>query len=52
MEERIKTRIAELEKGRDDLIKQAEAQLQALNGAITELKRLLEPEESAIHEVK
>lgn len=43
MEDKIRARIAELERIRDDVRAQAERQLSAISGGIAELKELLEP---------
>lgn len=45
--EKVKARIAQLEQERDMLIQQANQQISSYNGAILELKALLEPEETA-----
>lgn len=44
MEEKIKARIEELEKARAEFVQKANTEVAALNTAIAELKRLLEPE--------
>jgi len=44
MEERLRARIAELTKMRDEFVIKANQDLAAMNGAIAELTALLQPE--------
>ena len=44
MKDKIENRIAELKKARDEFITNANTEVAALNTAIAELKKLLEPE--------
>ena len=43
-EDKIRARIAELTKSRDEFVAQANQQISALNGGIAELELLLEPD--------
>ena len=43
-EERIRARIAELTKSRDEFVLQANQQIAAMNGGIAELELLIEPD--------
>ncbi len=45
-ETKIKERIAAIEKERDDFIKGANMQIAAYNGALGELRKLIEPEKT------
>jgi hypothetical protein len=49
LEDVVKERIAALEKERDNFVLQANNQVAAYNGAIGELKRLIEPETAQIN---
>ena len=44
IDERLKARIAELAKTRDEIVTQANQQIAALNGGIAELELLLNPD--------
>lgn len=48
MEEQIKARIAELEKAVEMMVAQANLEIASRQGAIAELKRLLEPAQVSV----
>ena len=49
-EDKVKARIAELTKTRDEFVQQANQQIAAMNGGIAELNQLLKPEAEAPEE--
>lgn len=51
MEEQIRQRIAELEKAREQFVREADQQIGAYTGAIVELKRLLAPKPAPTSDV-